>query len=39
VDRRIADPDFPSFATEVRAMVVETLTALKGTLDFVGRHE
>jgi len=24
---------FPSFSTEDRAMVVETLTALKGTLD------
>jgi len=32
VDRRIADLDFPSFSTEDRAMVVETLTALKGTL-------
>jgi len=33
VDRRIADLDFPSFSTEDRAMVVETLTALKDTLD------
>jgi len=32
VDRRIADLNFPSFSTEDRAMVVETLTALKGTL-------
>ena len=32
VDRMIADLNFPSFSTEDRAMVVETLTALKGTL-------
>lgn len=32
-ERRIADFDFPAFSTEDRAMIVETLTALKGTLD------
>lgn len=33
LDRRIADLDFPSFSTEDRERVVETLTALKDTLD------
>jgi hypothetical protein len=33
LDRRIADLDVPSFPTEDRAMVTETLTALKDTLD------
>jgi ParB family transcriptional regulator, chromosome partitioning protein len=33
LDRRIADLDFPSFSTEDRQRVVETLTALKDTLD------
>jgi hypothetical protein len=33
IDRRIAALDFPAFSEEDRTVVVETLTALKGTLD------
>jgi ParB family transcriptional regulator, chromosome partitioning protein len=33
LERRIGDLDFPSFSTEERAMVIETLASLKGTLD------
>jgi ParB family transcriptional regulator, chromosome partitioning protein len=33
LEQKIGDLDFPSFSTDDRALVVETLTALKGTLD------